>query len=63
MAQPDLSILLPEEWDYDILEDGRIVYFKLEVEETHTLLFQWMPPLDTWKKINEIFSKGKQACI
>ena len=25
MAQPDLSILLPEEWDYDILEDGRIV--------------------------------------
>ena len=59
MAKPNLSLLLPEEWDYDILEDGRIIYLKLERSETQTTLFQWIPPLDTWNTINEIISRGK----
>ena len=29
MSKPDISSVLPDQWDYDILEDGRIVYFQL----------------------------------
>ncbi|KAI6647670.1 hypothetical protein LOD99_8635 [Oopsacas minuta] len=57
MINPNFSLLLPEQWDYDILEDGRIVYFKRSKSEDSTVPFQWIPPLDTWKQLNNLVSQ------
>ena len=54
MSKPDISYILPDRWDYHILEDGRIVYFHLAKPSKDKPAFQWIPPIDTWKHLSNI---------
>ena len=54
ISKPVISSVLPEQWDYDILEDGRIVYFQLGKPAGDKSPFQWIPPSESWKHFNQI---------